>query len=101
MEIQLFSFQCPAIRSHIRDLTLGLSSVDEISVLFYPNPAKDKIYIESNFALSHVSIFDLTGNEVAIRNKENPINVSELARGIYFLKIETQRSIFYRKVLLY
>lgn len=84
----------------LRDLTLSTSSIGDIAVIIYPNPAKDKIYVDSSVPLSHLSIVDLTGNEVAIRKKENPINVSELARGIYFLKIETGREVFYRKVLL-
>lgn len=85
----------------LQDLTLSVSSADDISVLIYPNPARDRIYIDNDIPLSHISIFDLTGNEIAIRKKENPINVSELARGIYFLKIEMQEGVFYRKVLLY
>ena len=84
----------------LRDLTLNVSLPENISVLIYPNPAKDRIYIDSSVPITHISMLDLTGKEIAVMAKENPIIVNGLARGIYFLKIETRDRFFYGKVLL-
>ncbi|MDG2227732.1 MAG: T9SS type A sorting domain-containing protein [Flavobacteriales bacterium] len=53
---------------------------------FYPNPASSIIHFEKEVA--EVSLFNLEGKVVFFTKKVQQINISNLARGVYVLKIE-------------
>ena len=55
----------------------------------FPNPVKDNLYISSNYKLKSVHIFNAMGQKVFSeeRQKTNEINVSNLSKGGYFLKL--------------
>lgn len=55
----------------------------------YPNPASDKIFINSENKIVAISIFDITGKIIIEKNniQENAIDVSNIKSGIYFCKI--------------
>lgn len=64
----------------------------------FPNPSsqKAKIYLNSvSNEIATVSVFDVTGKlfssfELDMRKYENEIDVSQLSKGIYFLKIKSE-----------
>lgn len=61
-----------------------------LDVALYPNPAQDKISIQlkNGAAATHVSILDLAGKAVLnISNPGNDVDVSTLAKGLYFVKV--------------
>ncbi|MFY0715256.1 DUF4955 domain-containing protein [Seonamhaeicola sp. NFXS20] len=61
------------------------------SIKVYPNPVSNKLYIKSNnssFEQETVSLFNVLGKQVYFSKDINGIDVSELAKGIYFLKIK-------------
>ena len=53
---------------------------------FYPNPVSSIIHFEKEVA--EVSLFNLEGKVVFFTKKVQQINISNLAKGIYVLKIE-------------
>ena len=73
----------------------GIHKIDKTtSVNIYPNPATDYIYINSSEApLSKVEIIDIAGTNVKnislSGNSKTSINVSNLVKGIYFIKAYT------------
>ena len=58
----------------------------------YPNPAVDRVVIETEATIEAVSIYTLTGvmiySEVDFNN--NTINVSDFASGVYVMKVRTE-----------
>lgn len=59
----------------------------------YPNPAKDNLFVKSLQSIDEVKIYSLNGALVkTVLNVENEtaINVSDLASGIYIMKINNQ-----------
>ena len=58
----------------------------------YPNPVADRLFIETEANVEEVTIYTLTGvmvySEVDFNN--NSINVSELNRGVYIMKVRTE-----------
>lgn len=78
--------------------TNGISPVPENKneLHFYPNPSNGMIYIQSfpNEQLNKILIFDLTGSKVAGYNFSNQINISQLNKGIYFLRISDKTGNF-------
>ena len=81
------------------ELSTGTVRVESPTVKVYPNPVKDELRIESNgLTIKSVEIFGLSGKTVyQSSNFSNPINVSVLSQGIYFLKIETEKGVIARK----
>lgn len=75
---------------HVEFSGLGIDDNIEPELKIYPNPAHDKIYIESP-NMKKVSIFNLVG--VQIENKEvnddyTFVNTNEYPQGTYILKVE-------------
>ncbi len=70
------------------------SDIDELSndLLIYPNPASDKIYIETNKFISSIQLFDVQGrvlqNFTRQKVEKMEIDLSSYSAGIYFLAID-------------
>jgi len=66
----------------------------------YPNPAKDKLYINFNSSNLSGAIYDLQGKRVVdIKTGINPIDISNLSKGIYFVKIINSGNIIVDKLI--
>jgi hypothetical protein len=67
----------------------------------YPNPANDRLFLKNiNFSDATVAIFDLQGNLIG-NNKiiTNYIDISNLSKGIYFVKIVDSGNIVINKLI--
>jgi len=74
------------------------------SIKIYPNPATERLSIETDGKISSIAIFDAKGS--LIRNiQENGIsngkvvNVSDLPTGVYVVKVKTSTSEFTKKFI--
>jgi uncharacterized protein (TIGR02145 family) len=70
-------------------------------VIFYPNPATDKLYLKnSNFANSIIMIFDLQGKQILCKQIDsNPIDISNLRTGIYVVKLVGSENVLITKFI--
>ena len=72
---------------------LSTDVFEQTTFKIYPNPVKDQLFIEANnLILEEVTVFDYTGRMV--RNiiwKANNLNFTDLASGMYILKIKTDQ----------
>ncbi|MCW5518982.1 T9SS type A sorting domain-containing protein [Aureitalea sp. L0-47] len=74
------------------DTILGIHENRLENIGFYPNPAKDILYLYSEGQLiSSATVYSLSGQQLTVKS-ENPeaIDVSSLSEGIYFLEIVTE-----------
>ncbi|HXK82536.1 MAG TPA: T9SS type A sorting domain-containing protein [Bacteroidales bacterium] len=70
--------------------------------LIYPNPANDFVFIEAN-SVNNISIYMLNGQKIMETNMFNKlikIDLSEFSKGIYFIKLETESSIYFEKLII-
>ena len=81
------------ILSGIREIVSGSDQSE--SIVAYPNPANDKIYLMTNISGAlDINIYDVTGREVVSRIHHNPsdsIDVSGLPAGIYIVQAKDKR----------
>ncbi len=64
--------------------------IDENTVSIYPNPAKNSLHIQSTFAVEQLIIYDINGRLLKqIANPTQDINISNLAKGTYLVKVKT------------
>jgi len=95
---------CPSSPQAIKHYN-GVLSVNEdiktnLNFIIIPNPAKDYLTIETNEEIKEFSIFDLNGRllKSETTNKTN-INISDLNKGVYLIKIKSENKISIAKFI--
>lgn len=74
---------------------------DDFDVVnIYPNPATDKININSRYEITSVKLFDVAGKEIYTAQNSNGIDISSFAAGVYFLKVLGENFSVNKKVVL-
>lgn len=72
--------------------TLGIVEVNpEENALLYPNPAREKFYVSGIQPIKQLILYDASGKIIAKTN-QSQMAVSDLASGVYFVKIITQNT---------
>ncbi len=66
---------------------LAVSDVNKSKVSIYPNPTTEYLNINSASKISAVQIFDISGKKVNAELVDNKVNVQNLAKGSYVIKI--------------
>ena len=81
----------------------GENSIDMIiasDLKVYPNPVKDDIFIKLDLPIEKVEIYSLTGNLMISENNFNEkISVSTLLKGIYMLRVYTDKGMTISKII--
>ncbi|MDP3930448.1 MAG: T9SS type A sorting domain-containing protein [Bacteroidota bacterium] len=89
-------------------LSVDKHSVKNTPITLYPNPAKEKLSLESGDALiEKVSVIDMQGRLVQTETPEQPTKKLELNIGEYLLpnqyliiKIHTSKGVFFERILI-
>lgn len=88
------TFASPMYKIYV-DHYAGLHQPKTSTVRVYPNPAQDFVKIQSENNMQSVELYDLRGrlirNEVVDIQKYE-MNINDLAKGIYLLKIKTNNT---------
>ncbi|MDB4225727.1 T9SS type A sorting domain-containing protein [Algibacter sp.] len=81
--------------------TLSNNDFNQNNVSIYPNPVKDVLTIETNNTLKGVSVYNINGSRVFdIKNVSSKIiDLSTLNSGMYILKIETNETTEYKRLI--
>jgi len=92
---------CAPLTTTINDIT------EESFISVYPNPAHDRIVIEHDLTnqINEIKLFDITGKNVKIITenlsaKKINVNVSDLAKGLYFLHFNTSNGNTVQKIVI-
>ena len=78
---------------------LGLTDNNKIELSVYPNPVIDHININSNEKIDFVQVTDLTGKVILKETNTNKLNLSHLTKGVYLVKIKTDKSESIQKII--
>lgn len=79
----------------------GLESVTNAQVRLYPNPANEKLFIETASRIEHIAIYSLQGSlmyETTVGNTSTSVDVSTLSQGTYIAIIETTNETIVKKI---
>lgn len=83
------------LRENISSTNLNHQEIINI----FPNPATDKLYIDSDVKIRNVDVFDFNGRKINITFFDNNLDVNTLAKGFYMLEIRTDKQVHRKKVL--
>ncbi|WP_160138510.1 T9SS type A sorting domain-containing protein [Chryseobacterium sp. c4a] len=68
--------------------------------IIYPNPVKDILNIKTKETINKIEIYDLAGRIINSKNvKENSVNVSDLIKGSYLIKLFLKDKVFVQKFI--
>lgn len=104
---ELISFNLPNGQSRVFPDAITSSpqiSVDDESILVYPNPTSDEFTIIGNLSNYTIDILDINGVVYQNLNSSSDtisININELPNGLYFIQVQnvTNGDISIRKIL--
>jgi len=79
---------------------LSISEVNALKIKIYPNPTSGELRVMSDeLRVTSVEVFDIYGRkQKAESRKQNEINISNLAAGLYFVRITTEMGEIIRKI---
>jgi hypothetical protein len=73
---------------------------NENNVQIYPNPVKSFINLKSNQEIKSVELCDLTGKLIMkTLVPKNSVDISSVHKGMYFLRVSTDKGIFVNKII--
>lgn len=83
----------------ITSSVININSLDDVRI--YPNPATNYIHLEldKDIKNSTLDILDQKGTLVSSHKGETELNVSNLASGVYFIRINTKKEVYFYKFL--
>ena len=99
-----FTKQCFYYLFHYTPLYTGLENNEfESEVSIYPNPAKEILYINTSLPIKELTICNLLGQEIQKYNmteKTSSIDIIGLNKGVYVVKIYTDKAAFSQKIIV-
>ncbi len=93
------------IRSSLTTLTencnLNTDTENLKEITFYPNPTKDILFIENSSEIESLQLFNVNGKLLKSWKgiQLEKISLSDLTRGIYFVKAASNRNNFVKKII--
>lgn len=79
--------------------SLNISEIKRLVVNIYPNPTKSFIHIKTNEKLKNIELYDEIGRKLKTLPLNYSQNIESLNKGIYYLKIETEKSSTVEKII--
>jgi Zn-dependent metalloprotease len=79
-------------------LVAGISDLEK-SINIYPNPATNRVLIESTFSIDHVKCFTINGEQVHTTYSNGVVDIAGLASGMYYIQIETAQGTLTKRVI--
>jgi hypothetical protein len=77
---------------------------DQMELRIYPNPATDRIFIESAMDIQSVEILDLRGSQMLLKEADLLQRNLELSlilpQGIYLVKVRTEKAAYTRRIMI-
>jgi len=81
-----------------QSVSTGIEHIEDEELLIYPNPVSDILFLNTKSETVVVSVFDITGRRVFnIKVIDNKVNIGNLQKGIYTIKIEGKKGIIVHK----
>lgn len=94
---------CSSEPSNEVNVTIGIDEFVASSITIKPNPSKGTFMIDSDLEIELVQIFSIAGNKEAEYRylpENNMLNVSNLNKGIYFIKLNLNNQFIVVKKLI-
>jgi len=77
------------VDSIVFDNTLGTADFEYANntISLYPNPAQEVLNITSSNSITKIEVYDMLGKKVASNVNASNVNVEDLVKGAYIVKV--------------
>ena len=79
---------------------LKINELTKQRISIYPNPATSYFKISGEDQIKKLEIVDLNGRILKVINNKNEMNIEHLMKGIYVVRITTEKEISYQKLII-
>lgn len=76
----------------------GISNVADANVELYPNPVANVLNIQAE-GVQEVSVIDVNGRTIMTEKNVSTINMSNLANGVYYVRVITNNGVATQKIV--
>ncbi len=79
-----------------------ITTTENIEISIYPNPTTGIFHIITSEDFLNIEILNITGktiNKLSVNNKQNSIDLSNQPNGIYFIKLQNEKTVKTMKVI--
>ena len=100
-----FDYNFPIITNDEQTVFADLSKSDfnkDVSILVYPNPAENVIYIKSESTIHSIQMYDAQGRMIQAKlssNVSEVVNLTNYSSGLYFITVKTDKGIKTQKII--
>jgi hypothetical protein len=78
----------------------GIEDIRSQDISIYPNPVTNDLFIKSGLPVKRIEIYSLTGSLIKIENNFNEkMSLAALPKGIYLLKVYTDKEVVVSKIV--
>ncbi len=96
-------FGCDSTVTLHLTLRVGITQYDEqYNISIYPNPTTSILYIESDAQIGQIHLYNTFGQKIKsirVDGTKGSLDLSDLATGAYYLRVETDKGIVVKKVI--
>lgn len=90
----------PILRKVKVSNSLSTNTLESLDVQVYPNPFKNSINITTKSIIKSIKIYNLVGKKLIEKNNNfNFIDLNNISKGIYILKIKTEKGTGIKKII--
>jgi type IX secretion system substrate protein/META domain-containing protein len=91
----------PEISATFTNYSLTAPDIKIVEIAIYPNPSHSEIFIESqNDPITKIELFNLLGESVqSLTDNTGSIDISDLAVGVYLLRVITEQGSTVKKII--
>jgi uncharacterized repeat protein (TIGR01451 family) len=100
-----FDYNFPITTNEAETTFQALNNPDfeqDQSISLYPNPTKDKVYINGENNLQSIQLYDVQGRLLQtqlVEGNESVVDISTQSNGVYFIKVTSDKGIKVGKVV--
>lgn len=70
--------------------SMATSDMSNKAIAIYPNPTTDVVNVKMNKEIQKLEVVDLAGKTIVSKENVSTLNVKELPKGVYLLKVKTK-----------
>ncbi|KMQ68195.1 secretion protein [Chryseobacterium sp. FH2] len=78
---------------------LSTVEVKKTQLSIYPNPVTDILNIKTQDKVLDIAVYDISGRLMNTKLENSQVNVSTLLKGIYIVKIVTDKAVYQQKLI--
>ena len=81
--------------------SVALTDITDVKTSVYPNPVSDKLIVSSPYVINRIELYNSCGQKIylsSLRANGSVIDVKDLVKGLYILKVYTDDGVFVSNV---